>query len=273
MALGGSIAGVAKAVLTADTSQFDRGIESAQSRFHHNVTQIEHDADRMGRGVLAGSGAFEHLGRSIAFASTAFLGGAGLTAVFRSSIEAAEGLEKAHRQLDAQIAAGHESAKQAQAGIEELDRQMARCGHTSTDTEGALSRLVRATGDVADGEKLMGLAADLAAARHISLEQAALLVGKVFDGNISALNRYGIRIEKGTSVTDALRIAQEKLAGQARAGVTPMERLHATVGNLEATLGTQLLPTINHVANGLSRWLGNTQNQERVQRDFKETIR
>src|SRR5205823_6470832 len=41
------------------------------------LNQTEHSLGRAGRGAIAGSGLFRGLGRSIAFASSTFLGGAG----------------------------------------------------------------------------------------------------------------------------------------------------------------------------------------------------
>jgi cell wall-associated NlpC family hydrolase len=241
-----------------------------------HTSKAFHEGDealsRFVRGGVAGSEVFSHLGRSIAFASSSFIGGAGLIEGFRASVEQAEQLEKAERGLDAQIRANQQSVEGAAPIIERVNASMARLGHTGVETETALSRLARATGDVTRAANLMQLAADLAAARHIKLEQAAVLVGKIVDGNVSALNRYGIAIAKGTSVTDALQIAQQRLAGQAQASVTPMERLHATVTNLEAKLGQEFLPTLNRIATALSAWLSDTQNQQRVQQTFHDVM-
>lgn len=248
--------------------------QAAEARLSAEANaKAEREISRLSRGALAGSGIFQHLGRSVAFASGAFLGAAGFTEVVRSSVDAAEALEKAHRGLDAQIRANNQNVKAAAPLIAATDAKMAKLGDTATESEGALARLSRATGDVVEGTKLMGLTADLAAARHIDLSQAAVLVGKVYDGNVSALNRYGIAIAKGTSVTDALRIAQQKLGGQAEANVTPLEKLHAVVTNTEATIGGALLPTINKYSDELSTWLGKSANQEKIQRDVNEAMR
>jgi hypothetical protein len=255
--------------LRTQTVGTSTGMVGLQSHLHGT----EQEANRTVRGILSGSGAFSHLGRSIAFASTAFLGAAGFTSVVRGSVSAAEELGKAHRGLDAQLIANNDNLRAAVPLVAAVDTKMASFGHTAAESQTALSRLARATGDVDKAAGLMTLTADLSAAKQISLEQAALLVGKVFDGNVSALNRYGIHIEKGTSVTDALRIAQQKLAGQAAAAVTPMEKLHAAVFNIEAVAGEQLLPTINRIAVALTHWTSQTKNQERVQRDVAHAVK
>src|SRR5689334_17567668 len=90
MALGGSLAGIARVVLRVDDGDYNRGLTQAQQRFHRTTNEIEKDSSRLGRGILAGSGAFQSLGRSLAFASGAFLGAAGLTAAVRAGYQELE---------------------------------------------------------------------------------------------------------------------------------------------------------------------------------------
>jgi hypothetical protein len=82
--LGTGRAGGATVKLTADTSQFNRELAGAQRTFsrttdgfHRQSRVLDAEVSRLGRGAIAGSGAFSHLGRSIAFASGSFLGAAG----------------------------------------------------------------------------------------------------------------------------------------------------------------------------------------------------
>ena len=84
----------------ADTSQCKRGLSESSaeaSRFGERIKAstghlgtFTTEMSRSGRGALAGSGLFQGLGRSVAFASSAFLGGAGLVAAVKSSFSAAE---------------------------------------------------------------------------------------------------------------------------------------------------------------------------------------
>jgi hypothetical protein len=258
---------------TGFAQELNRQIKPGLTQFENQLRSSNRELGRFSRGALAGSGAVSHLGRSKAFASGSFLGAAGFVAVVRSSISIAEKFEKAARGLDAQLVASGQSAAAAAPLIAKTNLQMANLGITADESELALGRLIRATGDTARATRLMGLTADLAAARHISLGQAALVVGKIVQGNVVALNRYGLIIKAGTSVTDALRIAQQRLAGQAQANVTPLERLHAAVADTQAAIGTALLPTVDKLANSLNRWLSSSRNQERIQRDVEAAVR
>ena len=84
------------------------------------------------------------------------------------------------------------------------------------DLEGALTALTQTTGSASKGLNLLSLATDLARARHMDLEKAALLVGKVADGNTSALKRYGIVLDKGATATQALAAMHQKFSGAAK---------------------------------------------------------
>lgn len=249
----------------------ERDLLRAFKSSERGARQFDREMGRATRGALRGSGAFKGLGHSVAFASGTFLGAAGLTEALRASVDAAEEFGKASRSLNAQLRANKENVKDAAPAIELANAKLARFGQTAADSETALSRLDRATGNIRKAIQLESLTANVAAARHISLAQAALLVGKVVQGTTTALNRGGLVIKKGTSVTEALRIATEKFAGQAAASVTPLEKFHASVFNLEIILGEGLLPTINKVADALSKWLSQPVNQERVRTDVEET--
>ncbi len=209
-------------------------------------------------------GQFSHLAKTMLGLGAAFVGASGIIEGFEKSVEAAEALNVATRQLDAQLKTNGESVKAVAPYVEQLNAKFEKLGFTSADTEAAFTRLDRASGSAAIAYKEMGLAADLAAAKHISFSQAALLIGKVIDGTTSALNRYGIAIPKGTSAVDALAIAHQKLAGQAAAAATPMKVFSATVTDLEAKIGEQLLPVIDKYLSKIDAWLSKSENQKKV---------
>ncbi len=217
-------------------------------------------------------GQFSHLAKTMLGLGAAFVGASGLIEGFKKSVEAAEALNVATRQLDAQLKTNGESVKAVAPYVEQLNAKFEKLGFTSADTEAAFTRLDRASGSAKVAFNNMGLAADLAAAKHISFQQAALLIGKVIDGNTSALNRYGIAIPKGTSAVDALAIAHQKLAGQAAAAATPMKVFSATVTDLEAKIGEQLLPVIDKYLGKIDNWLSKSANQKKITDDVAKAV-
>lgn len=72
---------------------------------------------------------------------------------------------------------------------------------------------IQITGDVANVEKGVAAAADLAAARHLDLEQATVLVSRATNGNTMALKKMDIEIPKGVNAVDALT---KRFGGAAR---------------------------------------------------------
>src|SRR5262245_1993968 len=90
-------AGGATVKLSVDDDQFNRDLTRDSHNFSRTTSGMEKDINRLTRGAAAGSGIFRGFGRSIAFASSAFLGAAGFTSVVRQSISAASDL---HEQIN-----------------------------------------------------------------------------------------------------------------------------------------------------------------------------
>lgn len=209
-------------------------------------------------------GQFTSLAKNMLGLAAGFLGTAGVVMGFEKTVKAAEALNVATRQLDAQLRTNGESVKAIAPFVTDLNSRFEKLGFTNADTEAAFTRLDRASGSARVAFEQMGVTADLARAKNISFSQAALLIGKVIDGNTSALNRYGIVIPKGTKAVEALAIAHQKLAGQAAASVTPMSQFSATITDIEAKIGNKLLPVINKYLEGIDRWLSKSANQKKI---------
>ena len=81
-------------------------------------------------------------------------------------------------------------------------REQENFGHSATDTMAALQKMTQATNDPAKAIANMGLVANLAAAQHISLADAAGLVDKIMSGKgARTLAQYGITMPKATNAT------------------------------------------------------------------------
>jgi hypothetical protein len=111
------------------------------------------------------------------------------------------------------------------------------------------------------------------AAKHIGLNQAALIVAKTEAGNTTLLRRQGIQIAKNATAEEALAQVRRAVAGQARAGTTAQERFGAVLHNTEEIIGTALLPTLNKYLNSLARWLTKMNESGRLQHDVERTTK
>jgi len=148
--------------------------------------------------------------------------------------------------LDTAIKNAGGSMEDFEPKIHHVAGAMADFGHSQADTETALARLTDATGDPAKALEQMGLVADIAARKHISLADAADLVGKVDVGKgAKALTQFGVVAEKSEDQVKLLSAAtkahESAVEGQSKAQEKLsdlMERLkgktHLTVAETQA---------------------------------------
>lgn len=123
----------------------------------------------------------------------AFLGiGAGATAAGTFLTMAGDKGRVATGQLKLAVENAGGSWDEYKKQTEEAIHSNERFGHTETQTEQALQTLVTRTGNVSGSYKNMNLVVDLAAAKHMSLQNAAGVVARVMDGNTRVLRMYGI---------------------------------------------------------------------------------
>src|SRR5690348_8005866 len=197
--------------IVGDASQLERTFGRAAA----SANGFNRDLSRATRGALAGSGVFRSLGRSIAFASGGFLAFASVGQFLRSSVDAAKDAAVTQRQLAAQFqASGLDLAKYKTQIDDTTSRLSALAGVTQTDLEQAFTTILRGSGNVTKSLTYTGLAADIAAGRHISLATAAVAVGKAAAGSTTSLRRLGIELPKGVTGAQALVLAMEKFKGQ-----------------------------------------------------------
>lgn len=163
---------------------------------------------------------------------------AGLTSAFQGAgaamgafggILTAEGIKGTEATVKLQTA-----VKNAGGAMEELEPKihktvgaMANFGHSSSDTETALARLTDATGNPTKALEQMGLVADIAARKHISLTEAANLVGKVDIGKGGkALADFGLVASKSADSVKLLTAATKAHESAVDAQSKAQEKLH-----------------------------------------------
>jgi len=240
--------------IVTDTSQLTRGFTKATRETQKFSRQVEHG--------------FARVRSSIAFASTALIGGTGLVYAFEKVIGAATDAAVANRSLEAQMKANRESFKANQAVIDRAETSLNKFGFTSEESTKALTVLDRATGDIRKAMYLQGGVADLARAKNIDLADAAATVGKVFGGQETALRRAVPGLSKNAHGIDLIREAFQKLHGQAKAATTPQQRFYATLHQTEVLLGTALLPHFNTLLTNFSSWLDKVNHSKKAQEDL-----
>ncbi len=132
-------------------------------------------------------------------------------------------------------------------------------GSSAFDDEQVLQSFqvfIRGQKDVAKSLELSKLAADVARGRYIDLATATQLVNKAANGQIGALRRAGIFIDKNATSTEALTALQAAYGGAAvrysNSAAGAQEKLAVSFENLRESLGSGLLPVLTKVVGQLN---------------------
>ena len=127
----------------------------------------------------------------------------------------------------------------------------------------AYQSLATATGSVSNANKLMQIALDLSASKQISVEKAAGLLGKAFNGNTTALTRLMPELKGSANVLGELENAV-KGASDAAANTDPFSRINVIFGEMQEQIGQYLIPYVRQFAEYLASPAGQQQMQQLV---------
>jgi hypothetical protein len=140
-----------------------------------------------------------------------------------------------------------------------LSRLSELSSFTKGDLRTGLTTLIQMTGSTEKGLGLMGLAADIAAAKQIPVADAAKKVGMVLAGNTRVLKEFGIKTREGATAQDYLAEIQAKASGQAKvfgdSEQGALNKANNAYSALQVTIGQKLLPSLVKVAQFADRAL------------------
>ena len=133
-------------------------------------------------------------------------------------------------------------------------------GVTDEELRPSLERLVRATKDVEDAQKLQALALDVSAGSGKSLESVSNALARAAEGQTTALGKLGVGISAADLKTMDLNSITQKLSdtfgGQAQAKTETyqgkMDKLKVAFDEAKESVGTALLPIITKMADYIS---------------------
>ncbi|BEP14817.1 hypothetical protein acdb102_31280 [Acidothermaceae bacterium B102] len=140
--------------------------------------------------------------------------------------------------------------------IEKTVGSMAKYGHGAVDTQNALQALTQATNDPKKAIDEMGLAANLAAAKHESLTEASEQLAKVLNGKgTRTLASFGISMKDANGKTkdmqEVLAELSAKLNGQASAASDTfsgkIKGIQTELSNTVASLGQEFGPALTAI--------------------------
>lgn len=233
------------------------------SKFDANgVKQAEKELSGLSSIAATAGNAF----RSALIPATIALGGlaVGVTQATQAAIADAAAQDALARQL--QVSTG---ATQAQvAAVEEYISAQSRLTATADDElRPALAALVRATNDVTEAQKLLGLAQDISVATGRDLETISIALAKAATGQISALTRLGVPLSANIVKTKDFAAATDELAktfggAASRAAQTTEGRIRGlgiAIDETKEAIGAAFIPILNTllpILQNVAAWIG-----------------
>ena len=181
---------------------------------HHSkaLASGEREMSRFTRGAVAGSGAMHSLGRSVAFASLAFIGSAGLVSVLKSSVSEGAKLETQTIRTTKVFGEQAEGIKRWSENAATALRLTKAEALDAASTFGTLlANMDVAPAKVAPMSKaLTQLAADMAAFKGVKPEVALSALEAAVAGRTRGLKQLGVTITATMIATEAERLGLVK---------------------------------------------------------------
>jgi hypothetical protein len=182
------------------------------------------DTDQVQSGLKKTEGSIAKWGKGLAVAGAA---GAGLGIAvnfLKQSVDAAKESEKVQKNLERTVTTtGQSYGKYAKQIENTITKTSNLAAVDDEDLAESFTKLQGSTKDVSKALEGMQLAADIAAARGISLEAATKAVEKSMTGQANAFKRVGVNLPKVTDAYDALK-AQVTDLQDAQKGASASEK-------------------------------------------------
>jgi hypothetical protein len=240
------MAGIPKIKITfdADFDELKRGVKGATNEVESFGSKVGDFAKKAGAAfAIAGAAAAAYAGKLLVDGVKAAIEDE------KAQVKLAASLQNTTGATNAQIAAVEN----------QITKTSLLTGLTDDELRPSLERLVRATKDVGEAQRLQSLAVDIAAGSGKSLEAVSNALGKAYEGNASALGRLGIGISAAElktmsfdEVTAALSKTFEGQASkQADTFAGKMQRLSVAFDEGKETVGSFVLDAITPLVSGI----------------------
>lgn len=275
-----------------------RSLERSYARATKSTNTFGRSIDQAGRGAIAGTLSFKGLGRSVAFASSTFLGASGFVAVTEQAIGAASDLNE---QLSKTRVVFGRSSRGVVAWSKTTSSAFGisrRAALGTASSFGALFRPLGITGKVAaqQSQSLTELGADLASFYNTDVASALDAIRSGLVGESEPLRQYGVLLSETrvqqVALADSGKKSAKSLTNQEKAlarikiifedtgvaqgdfartseGLANQSRtLSANLDDLEAKIGGKLTPTLTIATGALNDFLEAFSKSGTAENDF-----
>jgi len=229
-----------KLSLLADVAEFSKGIKVASKETQSIGEQFTDFGKKAG----------------LAFAAA----GAAIGAFAVASVKAAAEDEVGQKKLQETIRNTTNATAEQIKGIDQYVTAQSIATATTDDViRPALSRLLRATGDLQKSQELLTLAQEISVATGKPLEAVTNAVAKSFEGSNTALGKLGIGIDAATLKTLSFDQTQQLLnktfdgfiENQANTAAFKFAQIGIAVDESKEAIGAALLPVVKQLADFL----------------------
>jgi hypothetical protein len=228
--------------------QFDADFDELKKGVKGATNEVESFGDRVGDFAKKAGAAF-----AIAGAAAAAYAGKLLIDGVKSAIEDEAAQAKLAATLQNLTGATDSQIKATENYI--LKTQLA-FGVTDQELRPSLERLLRATKDVEEAQKLQTLALDISAGSGKSLEAVSNALGRAYEGNTGALGRLGVGLStaelKSMSLDEVTKTLADTFGGQASEQADTfqgkMDKLKVAFDESKESVGAALLPILEQMA-------------------------
>lgn len=190
---------------------------------------------------------------ALGLAAGALVAGKALFEMTKMAIED----EAAQKRLETALKNNANATRGQVAAVEDwITKQGLAKGVADDQLRPALEKLVGATKDVGEAQKLTSLAMDISAGSGKSLESVAAALAKAQNGSLSGLSRLGIATKDAAGETITFAEAQKRLGEQFKgAAATQADTLQGKMNRLKLILsetgeeiGAKLIPVVTRMA-------------------------
>ena len=213
----------------------------------------------VGKEADTASDKFKRMGK---VAATSFVAVAGAAVAFATSAaKAAVEDQKSQKMLAASI---KNTAKATDAQVKSTEdfitKMQLTYGIADDKLRPAFSTLTRATGDLTESQNLMQVAMDVSAGTGKDLSAVSLALAKAHNGNIGALTRLGVPLDKAIiknkDFKGALDVLTKTFNGSAKEGAKTfagkMDIVQQKLGEAKEQIGYALMPVLTTMATYLT---------------------
>jgi len=186
------------------------------------LTQAQKELDKLKSSAVKNAGGFKGAMSSIGSFVTstgakiaAGLAAAGVARWLTECIKKAQEMAGTQALLKAAVVNSGAAWDPYSAKMETVVRSASNLsGFYDDELRAALTQMTITTGSASVGLEYLGTVQDLARMKGMSASQAAVLLGKAYDGNVTSLKRLGIMLPAGTKGVEALAAVQKTIGGK-----------------------------------------------------------